>query len=546
MKAVPGWGTLPRMLRERAAARPDAPVVADEEVTLTVSQLREQAASVARALIALGVEPEDRVAVWAPNNWQWVVAAFGIWDAGAVIVPLSTRGKGIETDEVLRRTGARLLFVAEGFLGASHLGMLAEAAGGPGDGHPFGALPYLRDVVLLSGTGEGAGIRTWEGFLSLADSVSPEQVERTALSVRPDDTFEILCTSGTTGSPKGVMLSSAQILRAYWDWSEVVGLTEGDRYPIVSPFAHGFGINAGLIACVARLATMVPISVFDPDTALDLIEKERLTILAGPPNLFARILTHPDLSERDISSLRTAIVGAAAVPTELVRAMQERLGFQQVVNAYGLIEGTVVTMTRAGDPPEVVASTAGRPMPGVQVQITDDDGAPVAPGERGEVWVRGYGVMQGYWDAQELTAAVVDSDGWLRTGDVGVLDQQGNLAIVDRKKEMFIVGGFNAYPAEIENLLLRHPAVQQAAVVAVPDQPLGEVAWAYLIPRPGSGLTEEQVISWAKKQMSNYKVPRRAIVADELPVTANGKTDKAALRSRSRDLLGQTEAATNP
>jgi acyl-CoA synthetase (AMP-forming)/AMP-acid ligase II len=213
--------------------------------------------------------------------------------------------------------------------------------------------------------------------------------------------------------------------------------------------------------------------------------------------------------------------------------MQERLGFQQVVNAYGLIEGTVVTMTRAGDPPEVVASTAGRPMPGVQVQITDDDGVPVAPGERGEVWVRGYGVMQGYWDAQELTAAAVDSDGWLRTGDVGVLDEQGNLAIVDRKKEMFIVGGFNAYPAEIENLLLGHPAIRSVAVIGIPDERLGEVCMAFVVLEDGADTTPDEIVTWSRDHMANYKAPRRVEILEALPLNATGKVMKEDLRARA-------------
>ncbi|NIY64212.1 AMP-binding protein [Streptomyces malaysiensis] len=539
MEAVPGWGTLPRMLRDRAAIAPDAPVVADGAVTVTAQTLRDQAASVARALIALGVQPGDRVAVWAPNTWKWVVTAFGIWDTGAIIVPLSTRGKGIETEDLLRRTGAKALFVHEGFLGVSQLSMLSEAAQGPGDDRPFHGLPNLRDVILLDGDGQGIGVRSWTEFVSRADSTHRAEAERRALTVRPEDLFEILCTSGTTGTPKGVALTGEQILRAYWDWSEVVGLRTGDRYPVISPFAHGFGINAGIIACVARLATILPIAVFDPDGALGLIEKERLSILAGPPNLFARLLSDPELPGRDLTSLRAAIVGAAAVPTELVRAMRQRLGTERVVNAYGLIEGSVVTMTRPGDPAEVVASTAGRPMPGVRLRITSDDGSPLPPGERGEVHVGGYGVMRGYWDASGKPSAGVDEEGWLHTGDIGVIDERGNLAIVDRKKDMFIVGGFNAYPAEIENLLQRHPAIGHAAVVAVPDQTLGEVAWGFVVPRPNTGLVEGEVIAWARQHMSNYKVPRRVIVMSELPTTANGKTDKTALRAQLSALPGQ-------
>ncbi|WP_027930161.1 AMP-binding protein [Amycolatopsis thermoflava] len=534
MKPIPSWGTVPRMLRATAEERPDTVVCLDGDVRLTQRDLRAFAARVARSLIALGVGPGDRVAVWAPNTWEWVVTAFGIWDAGAIIVPLSTRGKGIETAELLRRTGCSVLVTTEGFLGRSSVDMLAEVAGPARGELPFADLPELRHVVVLGTPRTGPGLLPWPEFLAAGEAITRAHAEDRALAVEPGDPFEILCTSGTTGAPKGVVLDGSQIMRAYWDWAEVIRLGAGDRYPIVSPFAHGFGINAGLLVCVQRGATMVPVPVFNPDAAFDLIEDNRLSVLAGPPSLFARMLGRPDLPRRDLSSLRVAVVGAATVPTELVRAMQTTMGFEQVVNAYGLIEGSCVTMTRAEDPPKTIAATAGRPMPGVQVRIAGDDEQPLPAGERGEILVRGYGVMHGYWNAPDLTAAAINDDGWLRTGDIGVLDEAGNLSIVDRKKEMFICNGFNAYPAEIENLLLHNDALDQVAVVAVDDATQGEVAWAYAVPAPGADPDEEAVITWARNTMSNYKVPRRVVFVPQLPTTPNGKIDKAKLREAAR------------
>lgn len=526
---VPDWRTVPRMLRDRAAVAPYTVVIHDGDRTVTVGELRTAAGRVARSLLARGIGRGDRVAIWAPNRWDWVVAAFGAWDVGALLVPLSTRAKGIEGAQALRSTGARLLFTVDRFLGVNYAELVTEAA------TTEAGLPDLVEVVLLPDSDLVAGTTGWEAFLESGSSVDGEAAERAALAVETDDPFEILMTSGTTGEPKGVLLTGAQILRAYWDWSEVCGLGPGDRCPVVSPFAHGFGINAGLLICVARLATMVPIAVFDPDRVLELIEQHSLTTLAGPPTLFDRILANPALADRDVSSLRWAIVGAASVPTELVRAMQERIGFERVTNAYGLIEGSAVTMTRPGDPNEVVAATAGRPLPDMAVRIVDEDENPVSPDERGEVQVRGYGVTQGYWNAPELTEAAFSPDGWLRTGDVGVLDQDGNLRIVGRKKEMFIVGGFNTYPAEIENLLLHDPRIASAAVVGVPDPRLGEVPWAYVVPKPGASLTPEAVVAWAKANMSNYKVPRRVELVDRLPVTANGKVEKVTLKQRAAE-----------
>ncbi|MFC9556443.1 AMP-binding protein [Rhodococcus sp. NPDC056960] len=536
MNEIPEWGTLPQMLRQRAHRHPASVAVIDGDRTLTLADLRTDASKIARSLIARGIGPGDRVGVWAPNCWQWVVTAFGIWDCGAVIVPLSTRGKGIETAEVLQRTGCRALITVDAFLGTRYLEQLASAAGGARQDAPFVGLPDLGTVVLLQGDTTLPGTFTWDAFLDMHTSIDLETAEMRALAVEPGDVFEILMTSGTTGHPKGVTLCGEQILRAYWDWAEVCGLGAGDRLPVVSPFAHGFGINAGIIACIERLATIVPIAVFDPDKALEMVEELRLTTLAGPPNLFGKILTDPTLDQRDTSSLRWAIVGAASVPDELVIAMQNRLGFERVTNAYGLIEGSVVTMTRAGDPPAVVAGSAGRVVSGMEVRLVDSDEVPVPVGERGEIQIRGYGVMKGYWEAPQLTEDAFAPGGWLRTGDVGAFDETGNLRIVGRTKEMLIVGGFNAYPAEIESLLLHNHSLSQAAVVGVHDEVLGEVVWAFVVPQAGEEPTESEIITWARQNMSNYKAPRRVFILDALPVTANGKVAKALLRQRADEL----------
>jgi acyl-CoA synthetase (AMP-forming)/AMP-acid ligase II len=532
------------MLRDQARHHPHETAVSDAGVTVSYADLLDQAKRFAKSLQLRGVAPEDRVGVWAPNCWQWVVAAFGIWDCGAVIVPLSTRAKGIETADVLRRTNCRALVMVDDFLGHSYSQMLTTDADHTSGERPFAALPDLHTVVCIAGEMTRPGSHTWDDFLGLSSQMSDEDSESLALSITSDDIFEILMTSGTTGEPKGVVLNGGQILRAYWDWSAICGLTAGDRMPVVSPFAHGFGINAGIVACVMRGATIVPIAVFDPDSTLELIEKEKLTILAGPPNLFSRILSHPELPNRDTSTLRWAVIGAASVPEELVLSLRERLGFERVTNAYGLIEGSVVTMTRAHDPVHVVAGSAGRPVDGMEIRLVTADGDEVSPGTRGEVQVRGYGVMQKYWDAEQLTRDAFAKDGWLRTGDVGVLDQAGNLRLVGRTKEMFIVGGFNAYPAEIESLLMHNHSLSQAAVIGVPDERLGEVPLAFVTVGDNAA-TESDITQWARNNLSNYKVPRRVVIIDAMPVTANGKIDKTRLRTMATNIQSTT-GATSP
>ncbi|MFI6790232.1 AMP-binding protein [Nonomuraea sp. NPDC050383] len=525
MEPVPDWGTIPRMLRDQAARHPGATVLADGADRTSLAELLEAATRVARGLMALGVEPGDRVALWGVNDPSWVVHAFGVWCAGAVLVPLSSRAKGLEAAAMIRRTAARVLITGEGAGRTAPADLLP-----PGTG--------LLHVVVPASAPPGPGRLTASELLERGEQVAPDAAEERALAVRPEDLCEIMSTSGTTGTPKGVMLDHAQVLRGYWDWAEIVTLGEDDRYPVIAPFSHGFGLNAGLLACVLRRATMMPIRAFTPDGLMELISSGRISVLAGPPTLFHRLLDELDRRACDVSSLRVAICGAAAVPPSLITRLVEQVGMERVINAYGLMEGTVVSMTRAGDPVGVVAATTGRAVPGIEVRVVDDEGKDVAPGERGEILQRGYGVMRGYWDEPDRTAEVVDRDGWLHTGDVGVLDAAGNLAIVDRKKDLYIVNGFNVSPAEVESLLLREGSLAQAAVVGVPDTVSGESGCAYVVPRPGAEVDVEALLAWAGENMSNYKVPRRVVVVEALPANANGKIDKAALRARAtRDAL---------
>ncbi|MDP9861175.1 MULTISPECIES: AMP-binding protein [Streptosporangium] len=525
---VPGWGTIPRMLRDQASTHPSDIVVDDGEVRLSLADLRDRAGAVARGLIALGVRAGDRVAIWGPNDPGWVTSAFGVWDAGAVLVPLSARCRGIEAAGTLRGTGTSVLITGDGLDGTVFTDLLAGAAGGPDAGRPYAGLPELRQVIVPERVRRPGTVRPSQ-LLSDGSRVGRAEAEERALAVRPDDLCEIMSTSGSTGTPKGVMLEHGHTLRGYWDWAEIVTLRPGDRYPVIAPFAHGFGLNAGLLASVMRRAVMTPVRAFGPDLLMDLIRDRRITVLAGPPTLFHRLLEEPDLGEH---SLRVAICGAASVPAELIRRLLERLGLERMINAYGLMEGTVVSMTRAEDPVEVVASSTGRPVPGMEVRIVDERGTEVPPGGRGEIVVRGYGVMRGYWNEPGRTAEVI-RDGWLHTGDVGAFDPGGNLAVVDRKKELYIVGGFNVSPAEVEGLLLREGSLAQAAVVGVPDGRSGEAGWAFVVPRPGVAVDPAGIVAWARENMSDYKVPRRVVVVDALPVNANGKIDKRALRARA-------------
>ncbi|MFJ1974435.1 FadD3 family acyl-CoA ligase [Streptomyces sp. NPDC087903] len=527
------WGTIPGLVRSAAERHADVEAVVEGRTRISYAELGARVERAAAACMANGVRVGDRVGIWAPNSLDWIVAALGAVSAGAVLVPLNTRFKGAEAAYVLRRGGARLLFVTGTFLGTSYVASLRRATGeGPGDG-PLPGLPALEQVVVL-GDDAPADFLTWKDFLAAGESVGTAEVRARASQIDGGMPSDIVFTSGTTGRPKGAVITHAQTLRAYEVWSDLAGLAPGDRYLIVNPFFHTFGYKAGVVACLMRGATMIPQPVFDVGTVLANIAAERVSVLPGPPTLHQSILDHPARDAHDLSALRLVVTGAAVVPLRLVERLRGELGVGTVLTAYGLSEASgIVTMCRRGDDPSVIASTSGRAVPGTEVRVVDTGGAAVAPGVPGEILVRGFNVMRGYYEDETATREVLSADGWLRTGDVGVLDPAGNLRITDRVKDMFIVGGFNAYPAEIEQLLGLHPEVADVAVIGVPDARLGEVGRAYVVRRPRAVLTADDLIAWARREMANYKVPRTVEFVPELPRNASGKVVKGDLRDRT-------------
>jgi HIP---CoA ligase len=516
--------TIPAVLARAVAEFPGREAIVDGPLRWTFAELAEQTYRCAAAMIVSGVERGDRVAVWAPNGHRFAVAALGAVTAGAALVPVNTRYKGEEAGWILGRSGARLLVVDNGFLGHDYLAMLRAAA------------PDLAsDIEII--TLNGAGGVPWPQFLARGAAVPRADVVKRAAEVTDQDVSDIFFTSGTTGRPKGVMTAHGQNLRVYEAWSAGVGLRPGDRYLLVNPMFHTFGYKAGLLACLMQGATILAQPVFDTEQALRLIAEELVTVLPGPPTLYASVLDHPARAARDLSSLRLAVTGASVVPVTLVERMRAEL-FPEVVIAYGLTEscGTVTVGDPASDP-DTMSRTVGKAIEGTEVIIGDPDGHPLPAGQTGEVLVRGFNVMRGYFGDPEATAAAIDPRGWLHTGDVGTLDAEGNLRITDRLKDMFVVGGFNAYPAEIEQTITRHEKVSEAAVVGVPDARLGEVGLAYVIPRPGTTVTEDEIIGFCRDRLANFKVPRAVRVVGQFPRNASGKVLKFALRDQARAQL---------
>ncbi len=512
--------SIPAALARSARDHGQRIAIEEGELKITYGELERLSRVAGRALLALGLDPGERVAIWAPNGYQWLVAALGSLMAGAVLVPLSTRMKGAEAADILRRSGTSMLFSIGEFLGSYYPDLLAQQ---PLDG--------LRQTIVVESARDGDC--TWQGFLALADQVPDAWLAARIAALDGDSPSDLMFTSGTTGFPKGVLCAHGQNLRLFESWSEIVGLHAGDRYLIVNPFFHSFGFKAGWLAALIRGATILPERTFDAEAVLRRVEQDRVTFLPGPPALYSAMLEHPRRRDFDLSSLRVAVTGAASVPPVLVERMGTELGFSSVVTAYGLTECCgLATVCRPGDDAVTVATTCGRPLEGIEVRCADAAGNPVPTGQAGEVLIRGYNLMQGYFDDPQATRAAVDADGWLHTGDVGVLDERGYLRITDRLKDMFIVGGFNCYPAEIERLLMEHPAVAQAAVIGVADERLGEVGRAFVMLRPGAGLAAEELIAWSRERMANYKVPRSVEFVASLPLNASGKVRKGELRDR--------------
>jgi acyl-CoA synthetase (AMP-forming)/AMP-acid ligase II len=489
--------TIPAIAAQAARLFGAAPAVIEDGRVTSFAALWAVIRTAASALVGAGLKPGDRVGLWAPNSLDWIVACAGAQLAGGVVVPLNTRLKGAEAAYILNRTRARLLIVENGFLGTDYTALLAAQA-----------LPHLNRVIDLRAQ--------WADLLATAGAGLPAPPA-------PSDPCDIMFTSGTTGDPKGVIALHGQTIRTFQAWIDATGLRAGDRYLIVNPFFHSFGYKAGWLACLMTGATAIPMRTLDMPRLVELVTTHRVTVLPGPPAIFQTMLAS-DMAAADFSSIRLAVTGAANVPPALVQRMRAELGIATVLTGYGLTESCgVVTMTSAGDPPEAVTSTCGRPIPGVDVRID------AAEGEAGEILVRGYNVMAGYFEDQAATADAIDAEGWLHTGDIGRFDAEGRLMITDRMKDMYISGGFNCYPAEIERTLQRHPDIAQAAVVGVPDERLGEVGHAYVVPAAGRTPDPADLLRWARAEMANYKAPRVVSVVPSLPLNAAGKVQKFLL-----------------
>jgi acyl-CoA synthetase (AMP-forming)/AMP-acid ligase II len=517
--------TIPRLVFEAAERHGGKPAVVDVELgeEMSFAGLAEAARAAGRAFIAAGLEPGEAVAVWAANGWRWVAAAAGAQAAGGVIVPLNTRLTGRETADIIRRAKVRFLVAAGAFLGRDYAAML--------NGHP---MPQLRAVITLDdrGSSRQATVLGWSQFLAAGGDIEAAALDARLARLRPDDPADIMFTSGTTGLPKGAVFTHRKTLLAAQTFSAVSGLSAHDRYLPFGPFSHTASYKGGWLAALLVGATLYARNLADTAATLELVSRERISFMPAPPTVLQAMLADPARAEFDLSSLRFISTGGTMVPLALVRRLKAELGVAHVATGYGLTESAgTATFTRPDDPLEVVVRTAGRAAPGVAIRCVRADGSEAPVGEAGEVLIRTDKTMSGYLGDPEATAAVIGPDGWLRTGDVGWLDAAGNLTITDRLKDMYITGGFNCYPAEIERELGGYPGVLQCAVIGVPDARLGEVGRAFVVAAPGAALAEPEILAWCKERFANYKVPRSVRFVEALPTNASGKVLKQVLRA---------------
>jgi fatty-acyl-CoA synthase len=532
--------------------RPDdeALVYADRNLRYTYREFKEVVEECARALMALGIEKGDHVSVWGQNVPGWVILQFATGKVGAVLVTVNPAYRANELKYVLDQSDSAALFLTEGVKDANFIEILGRAvpdlADATNEELSVDELPYLRHVVLMGGEAPaGLPIMSFEEFVERGKEVSPEELRGRQESLDAVEVINMQYTSGTTGFPKGVQLTHANIVKNAFYIGECMKLGPEDRVCIPVPFFHCFGCVLGTLNTVTHEGTMVPVETFDAERVLQAVHQERCTAVLGVPTMFIAELEHPDFEQYDTSSLRTGIMAGSPCPMEVMKQVVDVMGASEITIAYGQTESSpVITQTRTDDPLELRVSTVGRALPEVEVRIVNvDTGEDCAPGKQGELWTRGYLVMKGYYKMEERTAEVIDEDGWLHTGDLAVMDENGYVRITGRAKDMIIRGGENVYPREIEEFLYSHPDVSDVQVYGVPDEKYGEQVAAAIKKRPDSDLTEEDVKEYCRENVARYKVPHYVDFVEDYPMTASGKIQKYKLREAAVERYGLQEAA---
>jgi fatty-acyl-CoA synthase len=532
--------TIGKLLEKTAADAPDheAVVYPDRGLRYTYREFDQLCRKVAKGLMALGIDKGEHVAIWASNTPEWLTAQFASAKAGAVLVTANTNYQLSELEYVLKQSDATTLILMESYRGTSYIDILCKLIPELKEGEPgrlaSERLPFLKNIILL-GDQRHPGMYLWDDLLKLSGSVSEKALDRRMERLKEHDVINMQYTSGTTGFPKGVMLTHSNLANNAANIAECMNLSKKDRMCIPVPFFHCFGCVLGTLACVTAGATMVPVQEFSPKEVLSAVETEKCTALHGVPTMFIAELNDPDFASYDLSSLRTGIMAGSNCPIEVMKKVIDNMGMSEITIAYGQTEASpVITQTRVNDSLKRRVETVGRALPNVEVKITEPGtNREVERGVQGELCTRGYHVMKGYYKNPEATAAVIDEDGFLHTGDLAVMDEEGYCRITGRLKDMIIRGGENIYPREIEEFLYKHPDILDVQIVGVPDETFGEEVSAWIKLKSGASMTADELKEYCKGKIARYKIPRYIAFVEEFPMTASGKVQKFKLREQA-------------
>ena len=538
--------TVGELLAEKALEMPDheALVYPERGLKYTYREFNDVCERVAKGLMALGIEKGENVAVWASNIPEWVSLQYGTGKMGAVLVTVNTNYRSAELEYLLRQSDATTLFLIEDFKGNSYIDTIYELCpeletAKPGQLNSK-RLPLLKNVIVFSEK-KYNGAYNWFDIIEMAENVSDNDLKARTVELSPDDVINMQYTSGTTGFPKGVMLTHSNLTNNGYNIAQCMKLTEQDRLCIPVPFFHCFGCVIGTLAAVSVGATMVPIQEFDPEVVLRTVEQEKCTALHGVPTMFISELNHPNFENYDLSTLRTGVMAGSNCPVEVMKNVMNKMHMTEITICYGQTESSpVITQTRTDDPVELRVETVGRALPHVEIKIVQPGTTKELPfNQQGELCTRGYHVMKGYYKNPDATREAIDEEGWLHTGDLAVMDENGYCRITGRLKDMIIRGGENIYPREIEEFLYTHPKVLDAQVVGVPDEKYGEAAMAWIILKEGVTATSEEIKAFFNGKLSHHKIPRHIFFTDSYPMTASGKIQKFKLREQSINLLSK-------
>ncbi len=538
--------TLGDLLDKASERWPDREAIVFKKETISYREYKVKVDQFAKALLYIAIKKGDKVSILLSNRPEWSISEYAVDKIGAIVVPINTRYKTHELEYILHHSDSSTLITMDHFLGIDYLSMLREICPELPKCEPgrlrSEKLPFLKNVICLSDHPH-PGTFGFDSFLKMGGELkNDEALSMVQKQIDEEDVAHIPYTSGTTGFPKGAMTTHYQYLWFNSSFAKNIGLREEDRLCVPPPFCHNFGNSQGIHTPTLCGSCSVIVEYFDPLICLETIEQERCTFFAGTPTMYIKMLQHPDFDKFNLTSLKLGLIAAAPAPIKLIHDIMDRMGIKILIHGYGMTENSVGTsMTRPGDTPEVISTTVGKPFPGAQVKIVDPNtGKDLPSGKEGELCTQGRLIMKGYYKMPEESSKLIDQNGWFHTGDLALIDEKGYIKITGRLKDVFMPGGLNVSPEEVENILYTHPKIKQVTIVGVPDPVMGEVGMAFIELKEGENETEEGIIQFCKGKMANFKVPKYVRFVSEFPMTSTGKVQRFKLRDQAVREMGKT------